>query len=616
MRIFGITGRKNTGKTTLVEKLVAEIIARGFRVSTVKHAHHDTDVDHPGRDSHRHRMAGAEEVLLASARRWALMHELRGREEPELAEHLARLERVDLVLVEGFKQAAHPKIETLRAQIPGRPLAPDHPSIRAVASDQGDPGLGLPAFDLDDVPAIADFILRETGLDRLRRTDSSMPPGVDWTPVPEVLARLREAISPLAEVETLPLAQAAGRVLAEDALARRSHPPAANSAVDGYGYAFDTVDFNAGPVPLAEGRAAAGVPYERVLAPGQALRILTGAALPEGVDTVVLQEDARIEAGRLHVSRAPKRPGANVRHAGEDMAQGAVALKAGRVLGAPELGLAAALGITTVAVRPRLRVGVLSTGAELVDLADTARGLEAGPEAGPEAGLEARLEAGPGPGPEAGPGQEPGPTVDANRPMLLAALERLGYQAVDLGIVTDERAAIRAALDGALGRVDAILTSGGASQGDEDHVSALLREEGDLRDWRVAIKPGRPLALAHWGGADRIPVFGLPGNPVAAMVCTVVFAAPALAQRAGAGWHEPRGFTVAAGFTKVKQAGRHEYLRARIDAEGRAEVFVSEGSGRISGLVWAEGLVELTEEARDIQPGDPVRYIPWSGFGL
>jgi molybdopterin molybdotransferase len=155
-----------------------------------------------------------------------------------------------------------------------------------------------------------------------------------------------------------------------------------------------------------------------------------------------------------------------------------------------------------------------------------------------------------------------------------------------------------------------ILTSGGASSGDEDHVSALLNEAGAMAEWRIALKPGRPLALGMWGG---VPVFGLPGNPVAALVCTLIFARPAMAVLSGGGWHAPQGFDVPAAFEKRKKPGRREYLRARI-RHGRAEVFKSEGSGRISGLSWAEGLVELPDAAADIRPGDPVRYIPFAGF--
>ena len=157
-----------------------------------------------------------------------------------------------------------------------------------------------------------------------------------------------------------------------------------------------------------------------------------------------------------------------------------------------------------------------------------------------------------------------------------------------------------------------MLTSGGASAGDEDHVSALLRETGALSEWRIALKPGRPLALGIWEG---MPVFGLPGNPVAAFVCTLIFARPALALLAGAEWSEPLGFEVPAAFSKRKKPGRREYLRARI-RDGRAEVFRSEGSGRVSGLSWAEGLVELPDGAVEVEPGVPVRFMPFGSFGL
>ena len=188
----------------------------------------------------------------------------------------------------------------------------------------------------------------------------------------------------------------------------------------------------------------------------------------------------------------------------------------------------------------------------------------------------------------------------------------LAAEAVDLGRAPDNRAALRACLDRAVGQVDAIITSGGASAGDEDHVSALLEQAGAMALWRIAMKPGRPLALGMWHG---VPLFGLPGNPVAALVCALVFARPALAQLAGAEWSIPQGFNVPAAFEKHKKAGRREYLRARM-RDGRAEVFASEGSGRISGLSWAEGLVELSEDARDIRAGDMVRFIPFGSFGL
>jgi molybdopterin molybdotransferase len=410
----------------------------------------------------------------------------------------------------------------------------------------------------------------------LRDDCFALPAGVDWTPVEDALALLRDRLSPVVGQERVALGAAAGRVLAEAQVARRANPPQANSAVDGYGFAFASLTEGDQVLPLVEGRAAAGVPYPGAVPQGHAVRVLTGAALPEGVDTVILQEDVTLGQGRIAFRGGLKR-GANTRRAGEDVAAGAVVLEAGRVLTPADLALCAAVGLADLPVFARLRVAVLSTGDEVVE-----------------------------PGAAAGEGQ----IYDANRPMLLALLRQMGHEAVDLGRVSDDRAALRALLDRGGAQADAILTSGGASSGDEDHVSALLNEAGAMAEWRIALKPGRPLALGMWRG---VPVFGLPGNPVAALVCTLIFARPALRLLSGAGWAAPQGFDMPAAFEKRKKPGRREYLRARI-REGRVEVFKSEGSGRISGLSWAEGLVELPDAAAEIGPGDPVRYIPYASF--
>ncbi len=412
----------------------------------------------------------------------------------------------------------------------------------------------------------------------LRNDCFALPPGVDWTPVDAALAMLRERLHVVTGVEEVPLMQASGRVLAEDLVARRSNPPQPNTAVDGYGFAGDAVGRGDQLLPLVAGRSAAGVPFAGSVPAGHALRVLTGAGLPEGVDTVVLDEDCAVADGQV-AFRGPVKRGANTRKAGEDVMAGDVALAAGRVLTPADLALAAAVGLSVLPVRERLQVGVLSTGDELVEPGETARD---------------------------------GQIFDANRPMLLSMVARFGFEAVDLGRVEDDRQALRTTLDGAAGRVHLILTSGGASAGDEDHVSALLRESGALQEWRIALKPGRPLALGVW---DGVPVFGLPGNPVAAFVCALIFARPAMAVLAGAGWQAPQGFDLPAAFAKRKKPGRREYLRARM-REGRAEVFPSEGSGRVSGLSWADGLVELGDGAAEIAPGDPVRFYPFGAFGL
>lgn len=415
---------------------------------------------------------------------------------------------------------------------------------------------------------------------RLRNDCFAMPQGVEWVPVDQAMALLRAGLHAVTATEDVALASALGRVLAAPVLAQRSNPPQANSAVDGYGFAHAATGAGVQRLALVPGRAAAGQPFAQAVPRGQAVRILTGAILPEGVDTVVLEEDCATD-GQIVAFDGPIKAGANTRRGGEDVAAGAEVLPKGRVLGPADLALLTAVGVARVVVHRRLRVGVLSTGDEL--LAD--------------------------PGSPAFAHQ----IYDANRPMLLALVAGWGFDPVDLGHAPDDPVAIAARLDAGAASADVILTSGGASAGDEDHVSRLLRDRGTVTSWRIAVKPGRPLALALWQG---VPVFGLPGNPVAAFTCILVFARPALSLLSGAEWTEPQGFWVRAAFSKSKKAGRREFLRARITASGEAEVFRSEGSGRISGLSWAKGFVELPDEACVIAPGDLVRYLPYAGFGV
>jgi len=415
---------------------------------------------------------------------------------------------------------------------------------------------------------------------RLRDDCFALPPGVDWTPVDEALAHLRAGLVAVTGTEDVALDDALGCVLARPAIARRDNPPAANAAVDGYAFAWASLAGRGeADLPLEPGRAAAGHPFQGPLPKGHALRILTGADIPRGADTVVLQEDAEVRAGRVRF-RAPRKAGANSRGLGEDAKTGEAVLAPGHPIRPQDLARLAAVGIDRVAVRTRLRVGVLSTGDELLQ-----------------------------------PGDDPAADgiFDANRPMLRALIGAFGHAPVDLGAAPDRAEAIRAALDLGAAEADAILTTGGASTGDEDHISRLIRAEGRAETWRIAVKPGRPLMLGLWRG---VPVFGLPGNPVAAFVCALIFARPALGVLAGRAWEMPAGVTVPAAFAKSKKPGRREYLRARLTPDGAAEVFHSEGSGLIGGLSWADGLVELPDGAAEIAPGAPVTYLPFGAFGL
>lgn len=414
---------------------------------------------------------------------------------------------------------------------------------------------------------------------RLRDDCFAMPQGVSWVPVDEALSRLKDALGPVVPRERVAVADASGRVLAEPPVARRANPPAANSAVDGYGCRVeDTLD-GVTRLPLVSAPAAAGRPALEPVPKGAAIRILTGAVVPLGVEAVVLDEDC-VSDGASVTFDGPLKRGANIRPLGEDVAEEEQFLPAGHRFRAQDLAILSATGVAEIEVFRPLRVGVLSTGDEVLPAPDIAA--------------------------------EAHQIWDANRPMLLAMAKAWGCAAVDLGHVKDSAKGVSQRLRKGAERCDLILTSGGASAGDEDHVSKVLARDGVLSSWRIALKPGRPLVLAMFNG---VPVLGLPGNPVAAFVCALIFGKPAVDALSGAGWSEPLGFMVPAAFSKRKKPGRREFLRARI-VDGRAEVFQSEGSGRISGLAWSDGLVELPDSAAEIAPGDMVRFLPFGSFGL
>ena len=414
----------------------------------------------------------------------------------------------------------------------------------------------------------------------LRNDCFALPAGVRWTPVTEALADLRSRVDPVTAVESVRLAEAQGRFLAQDVKAPVSLPPADNAAVDGYALAHASLTPEGEQcLSLVEGRAAAGAPFDGAVGSGQVVRILTGAVMPHGTDSVVMDEDIDVEGGAVRFGSGLK-AGANRRKAGEDIRAGDTALTAGTRIGAAQMARLASVGIAEVPVHAPLRVAILSTGDELAE-----------------------------------PGEPllPGQIYDANRPMLLALARAQGVVVLDHGRVPDRPAAIADALAAAAQGADAVIVSGGASGGDEDHVSRELERMGAMALWRIAMKPGRPLAL---GQIDGVPVFGLPGNPVAAFVCFLVFARPALHRLAGAVWPEPLAYPLTARFAAKKKPGRTELLRTRADGSGGVEKFRSDGSGLVGGLVWSGGLVLLDHDRGPVTEGETVPFLPYSEFGL
>lgn len=411
--------------------------------------------------------------------------------------------------------------------------------------------------------------------------------GKDVFSIGDSLLSLEEAVDlvlarvpAIAAVEAVALVAAQGRVLAAPLAAPLDLPPFNNSAVDGYAVRFaDLARDGETHLPIAA-RITAGHALERTPTEAVALRIFTGAPVPAGFDTIFMQEDCKPLDDRKVVLPPGLKPGANLRPRGEDIAKNSIALPAGRRLMPEDIGLAAALGLAELRVRRKLKAAVFSTGDEIVS---------------PGAPLPA------------------GAVYDANRYLLTALLQRQGVEVADLGILPDNRGATSKALAAAAGAYDFVVTSGGVSMGEEDHVKAAIEAQGALAFWKLAIKPGRPVAMGLLAGT---PFIGLPGNPVAVFVSFAALVRPLVAALNGSPPEPLHRQMVAADFAFKKKPGRREFLRATLagDASGKtvAHLYAQQGSAALTSLTRTQGLVELHESLTEVKEGDPVPFIDYA----
>jgi molybdopterin molybdotransferase len=400
-------------------------------------------------------------------------------------------------------------------------------------------------------------------------------------PVEEASKRMAEHVPPVAEIERVSLTDALGRVVARDIVSGVALPPFDNSAVDGYAVRHADLRGDGDTALKVVGRLQAGGGTAPGVGPGEAVRIFTGAAMPQGADTVFMQEDVSAGGDGVTVPPGLKR-GANSRFTGEDLKKGAVALPAGRRLTPRDIALGAAIGLTHLEVRRRPRVAVFSTGDEIIE-----------------------------------PGQPLGPSslYDANRFLLLALLREAGAEPHDLGILRDDAPKLAAAIEKAAADHDLILTSGGVSTGEADYVKTAIEQVGKLVLWRLAIKPGRPVAM---GVVRGTPFAGLPGNPVAVFVTFVHVVRPLLMRLAGADVAAPAPMPVRAAFSYKKKKGRREYVRVglRLAADGVIEAVKhpQEGAGVITSLTETDGLAELLEDRVEVAPGSNVGFLSYASL--
>jgi molybdopterin molybdotransferase len=400
-------------------------------------------------------------------------------------------------------------------------------------------------------------------------------------PVDEAIDLLMDRLGPATGVERVSLDGALGRVLAEDVVSDIVVPPDDNSAMDGYALRFSDLTPGAATTLPVGLRVPAGHPAERPLGPGEAARIFTGAPIPEGADTVVMQEVCTEADGQVTIPAGQTR-GDNVRPAGGDVTVGQRVLSQGRRLGPMDLAMAAQVGRCDLAVYKRLTVAVFTTGDEIV---------------------------------EPGEPLPPGALYNANRRALISLLTELGVEVVDLGNLPDKPDLIRAALDRAAESADLVMTSGGVSVGGEDHVKDAVAALGTINFWRLALKPGKPLAFGTLKGK---PFLGFPGNPVSTFVTFCLVGRPVTLRLSGVegGQLAPRRYPVAAGFAMTRKGGRREFPRGRVrlDETGRAvvELFPSQSSNLISSVTRSDGLVDLGEDRTEINEGDLIPFLPFS----
>ncbi|HDF8080855.1 bifunctional molybdopterin-guanine dinucleotide biosynthesis adaptor protein MobB/molybdopterin molybdotransferase MoeA [Vibrio parahaemolyticus] len=582
--ILGFAAYSGTGKTTLLEALLPKLTEAGLRIGMLKHAHHNFDVDKPGKDSYRLRKAGASQMLIASRNRFALMTET-PEAEAEFEYLLTRFDedKLDVVLVEGCKNIAFPKIELHREEV-GKPwLYPHDENIIAIASDSAELDSELPQMNINDLDAIAQFVLQyvqDAKAPKSKEKDAACCDTLSpaFLSVVQGQEKILSLVNTVSEIEACKIENAYGRVLAEHIISPVNVPQYTNSAMDGYAIRSDDVDRDSYQV-VAE--VMAGHAYDQPLEVGQAVKIMTGAPTPRNGDTVVMREQASQEGDKVTFNGSNIKAGQNVRQAGEDLAIGSDVFTAGTRLASPEMGMIASLGFGEANVFRKLKVAVFSTGDEVQ-----------------------------APGTE----QKANSIYDSNRFTIMGMLEKLGCEILDFGILEDNEQLMIEALENASAQADVVMTSGGVSVGDADYIKLALDKLGQIDFWRINMRPGRPLAF---GQINNKPFFGLPGNPVAVMVSFINFVEPALRKMQGEqGWKPLKVNAIATENLRSRQ-GRTEFSRGiyELDNTGRLTVRTTgkQGSGILRSMSEANCLIEISPAIDTVKAGESVTIIPLQG---
>ena len=398
------------------------------------------------------------------------------------------------------------------------------------------------------------------------------------TPLKKVIHKLERSLVPIKKEVFSNIDESVARVLTEDVVSKLDNPPFENSAIDGYAIKIDE-GIPQQSFKILKGRSTPGKPFNGTIKTTEALRVLTGAKVPSGTNKIIFDEEVSVDGDILSLNLRNERS-SNIRLKGEDIKKGQIIFNKGYSIKETDMPALIASGNSQLSTYSRLRVGLLKTGTEIE---------------------EKKLQV------------SKTSILDANGPPLTALFNKWGFEVVQLGNIKDNLEAIKDKLNKNLNNIDVIVTTGGASSGEEDFISKLLLSEGEVYAWKVAIKPGRPIIMGSWEGKH---LFGLPGNPVAAFVCALIFLRPSLGRIAGEkSWFKPLSFKVGAAFEKSKKIGRTEFLRGRLEENNTVSVFPFEGSGRLTSLAWSNGLVRIEDNISNVEIGDKLNFIPYSCFG-
>ncbi len=600
--VLGFVAYSGTGKTTLLEALIPKLVQKGLRIGVLKHAHHDFDIDKPGKDSYRLRKAGACQMLISSRYRNAIVTETY-QEEANFDYLLSRFdhEQLDLILVEGCKNIAFPKIELNREAVGKAWLHPYDKNIIAIAADRK-LDINLPQMNINNLAKIANYVLdyaynHKTLVPSTFYQTSKLEPNSGITLNSEVSSccdivsseflsvdqgrsAILSSVDSISDSVHIPIEESYGRVLALPITSPINVPAYTNSAMDGY--AIRGLDLGTKKFKVVS-EVMAGYAYPKSLNKGETVKIMTGAPIPTNADTVIMREQSELSSSGdiVTFSASNITIGQNVRQAGEDLSEGQSVFQPGQRIGSAEMGMLASLGIDKCHIIRPVRVALFSTGDEV---------------------------------------QSPGSVLkdnciyDSNRYALKGLLEKIGCEVIDLGILEDDQDVIMLALKDAGEKADAIITSGGVSVGDADYIKQALEALGQINFWRISMRPGRPLAF---GKISEKPFFGLPGNPVAAMVSFINFVEPAIRQLQGETNWKPLKVPAIASENLRSRQGRTEFSRGiyNVNTIGQLEVKTTgkQGSGILNSMSEANCLIEIKPNIDTVKMGENVIIIPLQG---